>query len=153
MRTVHDGSGTRLLLVKQSDESSRVRDPETGEERYVPNDELEFVDESPLETAARAVPNAARTILTAVRDDRGLGLLFELDRRGAVAVRDLMSGYDLCESDLHGLLGEFRAAGLVEEATVAGERGYRLTETASAGLAHLRDEAPESGDAPSEGED
>ena len=138
MRTVHDGSGTRLLLVKQSDESSRVRDPETGEERYVPNDELEFVDESPLETAARAAPNAARTILTAVRDDRGLGLLFELDRRGAVAVRDLMSGYDLCESDLHGLLGEFRAAGLVEEATSYGERGYDATDLAATAVSQLR---------------
>ncbi|RXK46178.1 DUF7346 family protein [Halorientalis pallida] len=146
MRTVRDGSGTRLLLVKQSGDSSRVRDPETGEERYVPNDELEFVDESPLETAARTVPAATRTILTAVRDDRALGLLFELDRRGAVAVRDLMAGYDLCESDLHGLLGEFRAAGLVAEASVGGERGYELTDTASAGLAHLGDRATEAGD-------
>ncbi len=139
MRTVRDDSGARLLLVKRSGDSSRVRDPETGEERYVPNDRLEFVDDSPLETAATTVPDATRTILTAVRDDRALGLLFELDRRGSVAVRDLMRGYDLCESDLHGLLGEFRAAGLVDEATVAGERGYRLTETASEGLAALRD--------------
>jgi len=139
MRTVRDDDGTRLLLVKQSGDSSRVRDPETGEERYVPNDELEFVDESPLDTAAQTIPDETRTILTAVRDDRGLGLLLELDRRGPLAVRDLLSAYDLCESDLHGLLGEFRAAGLVEEATVAGERGYRLTETAIEGLDHLRD--------------
>ncbi|WP_299269920.1 DUF7346 family protein [Halorientalis sp.] len=138
MRTVHDDSGTRLLLVKRSGDSSRVRDPETGEEQYVPNDALEFVDESPLETAATTVPDPARTVLTAVRDDRALGLLLELDRRGPVAVRDLMSGYDLCESDLHGLLGEFRAAGLVDEATVAGERGYRLTDRAAEGLTHLR---------------
>ncbi|AQL41796.1 hypothetical protein BV210_03275 [Halorientalis sp. IM1011] len=138
MRTVRDESGTRLLLIKQSGDSSRVRDPETGEERYVPNDELEFVDESPLDTAAGTVPDATRTILTAVRDDRSLGLLFELDRRGPLAVRDLLSGYDLCESDLHGLLGEFRAAGLVDEATVAGERGYRLTDEAVEGLDYLR---------------
>ncbi|MFB6082675.1 MAG: hypothetical protein ABEJ94_00330 [Halorientalis sp.] len=147
MRTVRDDSGRRLLLVKQSGDSSRVRDPETGEERYVPNDRLEAVDASPLSTAARTVPEATRTILTAVRDDRSLGLLLELDRRGPVAVRDLMGGYDLCESDLHGLLGEFRAAGLVEEATVAGERGYRLTETGRKGLAHLRDGTTEDEDA------
>jgi hypothetical protein len=138
MRTVRDDAGTRLLLVKQSGDSSRVRDPETGEERYVPNDDLEFVDESPLETAASTVPAATRTILSAVRDDRALGLLLELDERGPLAVRDLLSAYDLCESDLHGLLGEFRAAGLVAEATVAGQRGYRLTETGSDGLAHLQ---------------
>jgi hypothetical protein len=146
MRTVRDESGKRLLLVKQSGESSRVRDPETGEERYLPNGQLEFVDASPLETAARSVPAPARTILTAVRDDRALGLLFELDRRGAVAVRDLMGGYDLCESDLHGLLGEFRAAGIVADATVAGERGYELTDVGREGLSHLRDGTTETAD-------
>ncbi|WP_335999562.1 DUF7346 family protein [Halorientalis halophila] len=139
MRSVRDDSGTRLLLVKQSGESSRVRDPTTGEERYVPNEALEPLDESPLATTARAVPESARTILTAVRDDRTLGLLLELDARGPLAVRDVLAAYDLCESDLHGALAEFRAAGLVAETTVAGERGYRITENASDGLAHLRD--------------
>lgn len=139
MRSVRDESGTRYLLLKRSGESSRVRNPETGEERYIENEKLEPLDgESPLTTAARAVPDAARTVLTAVRDDRSLGLLLDLDDRGPMAVRTLLSEYDLCESDLHGTITEFRAAGLVDETRVAGERGYETTETASEGLDHIR---------------
>jgi hypothetical protein len=140
MRTVRDESGKRYLLVKQSGESSCVRDPETGEETYLDNDRLETVDgASPLETAAETVPESVRTVTSAVRDDRGLGLLLELDARGPTAVRTLLSTYDLCESDLHGLLAEFRAAGLVSETTVAGERGYEPTATASEAARYLRE--------------
>lgn len=139
MRTVEDGDGTRYLLVKRSGDASLVRNPATGEERYVPNDELSAVEgESPLETAARAVPGAARRVLRAAHSDRALGLLLELDARGPVPVRDLMGAYDLCESDLHGLLAEFTAAGLVTEARVVGQRGYELTDVAREGLEHLR---------------
>jgi hypothetical protein len=49
-----------------------------------------------------------------------------------------MMKYGLCESDLHGMLSEFQAAGLITEATIAGERGYELTSTAREGLATLR---------------
>jgi len=64
VRTVEDGDGTRYLLVKRSGDASLVRDPATGEERYVPNDELSAVEgESPLETAARAVPEPARRVV------------------------------------------------------------------------------------------
>jgi hypothetical protein len=140
MQSVRDESGKRYLLLKESGESSRVRDPETGEERYVANDRLEPVEgESPLVTAAAAVPESVRTLTSAVRDDRALGLLLELEGRGPTAVRTLLSTYDLCESDLHGLLAEFRAAGLIKETTVAGERGYGTTPTASDALAVLRD--------------
>lgn len=140
MRSVRDESGTRYLLLKRSGESSRVRNPETGEEQYIENEQLEPVDgESPLTTAARAVPAGVRTVVTAVPDERALGLLVDLDGRGPTAVRTLLSEYDLCESDLHGLLAEFRAAGLVSETRVAGERGYETTDTASEGLAALRE--------------
>jgi hypothetical protein len=138
MRTVRDESGNRYLLLKQSGDSSHVRDPATGEERHLPNDSLAVVEgESPLETASRVVPESVRRVVTAAHDDRGLGLLLEIDERGPVDVRVLLDAYDLCESDLHGLLGEFRAAGLVREASVAGGRGYETTETASEGLAVL----------------
>lgn len=138
MRTVRDDSGNRYLLVKESGESSRVRDPETGEERHLPNESLEAADgESPLETASRAVPGPVRRVLTAVHDERALGLLLEVDARGPVGVRALLDAYDLCESDLHGLLAEFRAAGLVRETEAAGERGYETTSEASEGLAVL----------------
>jgi hypothetical protein len=132
----HDGD--RYLLVKQSGESSLVRDPETGEERYLPNEELAVTGDSPLELAARNVPEASRRILTAVHSEQSLGLLVELDERGPLSVRDVLGSYDLCESDLHGLFAELRAAGLVTEADVAGERGYRLTDLAREGLAELR---------------
>lgn len=140
MRTVRDDTGKRYLLVKQSSDSSRVRDPETGEERYLDNAALEVVDgESPLETVAAGVPASVRRIMTAVPNDRALGLLVDLVDRGPVPVVDLLGSYDLCESDLHGLLTEFRAAGLVEEVRVYGERGYDATELATEGVDELRD--------------
>jgi hypothetical protein len=138
MRTVEDEDGVRYLLLKESSESSLVRDPESDERRHVPNDALEPVaGESPLATAAGAVAEPVRTLLTAVPDERALGLLLELDERGPLGVRALLE-YDLCESDLHGLLAELRAAGLVTETEVAGERGYETTEVASEGLGRLR---------------
>jgi len=143
MRSVRDCTGKRYLLLEESGESSLVRDPETGERRHVPNERLEPVEESPLETATGAVPGSVRRILTVVHDDRALGLLFEVEERGPVGVRELLSAYDLCESDLHGLLAEFRAAGLVRETEVGetagpGDRGYETTERASDGLVRLR---------------
>lgn len=140
MRTVRDDAGKRFVLVKQSSESSRVRDPETGEERYVDNSELSLVEgESPLVTAAAGVPASVRRVLTAVPNERALGLLVELADRGPVPVVDLLGAYDLCESDLHGLLTEFRAAGLVEETTVFGDRGYDATDLARDAVDELRD--------------
>lgn len=136
MQTVRDDAGRTYLLLKRSAESSKVRDPKTGTEQYIPNEQLTAVtDESPLEGASRAVPESVRKLLTAVRDERGLGLLVEVAEHGPVGVRQLLSTYDLCESDLHGLLAEFRAAGLVQEATVAGERGYEATDDALDALA------------------
>lgn len=139
-RTVRDESGKRYVLLTESAESSRVRDPETGEERYVANAELEPVEgESPLVTAARTVPDPVRLVLSATRDERALGLLLEIDDRGPVRVAALLE-YDLCESDVHGLLGEFRAAGLLESVEEGGgERTVRTTETASEGLDLIRD--------------
>lgn len=143
MRTVRDESGKRWLLVKRSADASRVRDPETGAERYVENDRLEPVDgASVLETVADGVPESVRRITTAVHDDRSLGLLIDLVDRGPLAVRTLLDVDDFCESDLHGRLAEFRAAGLVNETTVAGERGYEATDLARKGVTALRSEQP-----------
>ena len=79
--------------------------------------------------------------MTATHNDRSLGLLIELVDRGPCSTIELLDSYDLCESDLHGLLGEFRAAGLVEEATANGQRGYATTDEASEALAVLRRES------------
>lgn len=136
-RTVEDEDGTRYVLEKQSAESSRVRNPETGERLHLPNDRLEPVEESPLTTATRGVPEGVVALLASVPDRRGLGLLIEIEARGPTAVRTLLDAYDLCESDLHGLLAELRAAGLLTEARVAGERGYATTESAREALESL----------------
>lgn len=143
MQTVTDDDGRRLLLVKRSSESSLVRDPDTGEESYRPNESLSAVDDPPLAAAADGLAGPVRRAVLACPDDRALGLLVELVDRGPTAAETLTAAYDLCESDLHGLLAEFRAAGLVAETEVAGERGYRTTETASDAIACLRDDASE----------
>lgn len=137
MRTV-EYRGDPYLLLKRSGESSLVRDPETGDERYLPNDELTATGDSPLTVAARTVPSSNRRLLTAVHSEQILGLLVELADRGPLSVRELLGRYDLCESDLHGRVGELRAAGLVREADVAGERGYETTEMADDALSALR---------------
>lgn len=144
MRTVRDSEGTRYVVLKKSSESSLIRDPHTGERRQVPNADLEPVTgESPLDTSARAVHEPVRQVVTAVRDERALGLLLELDVRGTVSVRALLDETELCESDLHGMVAEFRAAGLVAETRVGGERGYETTEAAEVGLATLREDTGE----------
>ncbi|MFO7925480.1 MAG: DUF7346 family protein [Halobacteriota archaeon] len=137
MRAVeHDGK--EYLLIKRSSDSSLVRDPETGTERYLPNDELTVSGDSPLAIAARSVAEPQRRIVTAVHSERLLGLLVELDTDGPLSVRELLDRYDLCESDLHGHVSELRAAGLVREAERFGERGYATTELAREGLDALR---------------
>lgn len=138
MRTVQDGDGQIYLLLKRSADGWLVRDPETGQETYRSPAALEVRDEeSPLSVAANAVSQPVRAVLTAVRTERSLGLLLELDRDGPLSVRTMLDRYEYCESDLHGRLAEFRVAGLIEERRVAGERGYGTTALAGEGLSHL----------------
>jgi hypothetical protein len=140
MRTVADADGNRFVVRKVSGDSLLVADPESGRERYVDRDAVSDVDgESVLETVAAGVPEPTRRVLTAVHDDESLGLLLEFVDRGPLAVVTLVNEYDRCESDLHGLLAEFRAAGLLTDASIAGERGYDATDLARDGVAHLRE--------------
>jgi len=138
VQTVTDDDGRRLLLVKRSSESSLVRDPDTGEESYRPNESLSAVDDPPLAAAADGLAGPVRRAVLACPDDRALGLLVELVDRGPTAAETLTAAYDLCESDLHGLLAEFRAAGLVRETSVAGRPGYAPTDDAAAAVERLR---------------
>ncbi len=139
MQTVEDSAGRRLLVVKRAAESWLVRDPATGEERYVDPEAVDPVaGASPLTTAAGALDDDARRLVLAARDSRALGLLCHLAADGPVAVRALLGETDLCESDLHGLLAEFRAAGLVAERTVDSRRGYALTGRGADALDRLR---------------
>ena len=139
MRTVRDDSGKRYVVVKSSTDSSLVRDPEDGSERYLDNDRLDTVEGvSPLETAATGVSAPVRRLLGGVHDDISLGLLADLADRGPVPVREMMREYDQCESELQGRLAELRAAGLIEERTVGSERGYDATDTTIEALTLLR---------------
>ncbi len=71
---VRDGEGTRYILEKRSADSSRVRDPETGERSHLPNDALEPVDTSPLCVATDTLSGEAVTLVTRVPNERALGL-------------------------------------------------------------------------------
>ncbi|WP_135661502.1 DUF7346 family protein [Halorhabdus rudnickae] len=138
MRTVQDEDGRTYLLLKRSADGWLVHDPETGQETYRPPADLELRDEeSPLSAAANAVSPPVRAVLTAVRTERSLGLLLELERDGPLSVRAMLDRYEYCESDLHGRLAEFRVAGLIKEQQVTGERGYGTTELAAEGLEYL----------------
>lgn len=140
MRTVRDADGDHHVLLKESGDSSLVRDPETGETTHLPNDDIQPVSgEAPLEALATAIPDPARRVVTACHDDWLLGLLLDLADRGPRPAREMLGDYETCESDLVGGINELRAAGLVDETTVHGQRGYELTETGEAGVEYLRD--------------
>jgi hypothetical protein len=138
MRTVETADGLRYLLLSTSDGTARLRDPETGEERTVDADTVEPVTDAPLSVAAGGVPEPVRRTMTAVHDERTLGVLVTLVDDGPTAVVDLLSYSGLCESDFNGLFGELRAAGLVTESEIAGQRGYEATETAETAVELLR---------------
>ncbi|MBP1985558.1 DUF7346 family protein [Halolamina salifodinae] len=143
MRTVETPDGERYLLLSTSDGTARLRNPKTGAERTIDADSVDTVTESPLSVAAGGVPEPVRRTMTAVHDERALGVLVTLVDDGPTAVVDLLSYSGLCESDFNGLFGELRAAGLVAEAEIAGERGYEATETAEKAVERLR---PRDGD-------
>lgn len=138
MRTAETPDGKRYLLLSESDGTARVRDPATGEERTLDADAVEPTADEALAVAAEAVPDAVRRTVTAVHDERALGVLVTLVDDGPTAVVDLLSYSGLCESDFNGLFAELRAAGLVAECHVAGERGYEATETAVEAVEILR---------------
>jgi hypothetical protein len=140
MRTVRGPDGMLYVVVKESGESSRVRDPTTGDEQFLPNDDLDPAGgESPFAALARGIPESTRRVVGACHEDWHLGVLVALADRGPLPARELLAASDACESDFLGAVTEFRAAGLVEEATIGGERGYALTEAGAAGVAVLRD--------------
>jgi hypothetical protein len=139
MRTVRGPNGDRYVRLKESGDSSLVRNAETGETTHLPNDDLEPVSgESPLDALAAAIPEDARRVARACHDDWLFGLLVDLADRGPLTAREMLGAYDTCESDFVGGINELRAAGLVEETTVHGERGYELTQTGQSGLEALR---------------
>jgi len=140
MRTVRDADGDRYILLKESAESSRVRDP--GPARSATSrtrNSNRSTASRPWRQLRTPFPRLPGAWSLPSRTGGRSGLLVEIDGRGPLDVHVLLDAYDLCESDLHGLLAEFRAAGLVEETDVAGRRGYRITDDGHDALARLRE--------------
>lgn len=100
MRTVEDRAGRRYELLKRSEQASLVRDPSTGERRYLPNDVLAF----DVETG----PDPRTLIVEA----------------GGMRIRELLDRTSLCESDVHARLADLQVRGLIRETEIDGERGY-----------------------------
>ncbi|WP_049980967.1 DUF7346 family protein [Halolamina rubra] len=138
MRTVETPDGERHLLLSTTDGTARLRDPATGEEWRVDADAVEPVADGSIAVAAAGIPEPVRQVVTAAHDERTLGVLVLLVDDGPTAVVDLLSQSGLCESDFNGLFAELRAAGLVAECRVAGERGYAATEPAEEAVELLR---------------
>jgi predicted transcriptional regulator len=87
-----------------------------------------------------------------VHNDRSLGLLAVVVDEGPISAIELLDAADVCESDLHGTVTELRAAGLLDEADVAGRRGYEATEIAIAALDLLRGGTTPEDTTPNEGD-
>ena len=139
-RIVRDTNGRKYVIEKQSSQSTRVRDPQTGERTHLPNDELEPVEgTSSLDVALAGLPKPVVSLVSGVPNRRALGLLADIDTRGPTSVRTLIEETTFCESDLHGTLTVLCATDLLREVKVAGERGYETTDTAHAALELLRE--------------
>ncbi|PSQ59462.1 hypothetical protein BRD18_03290 [Halobacteriales archaeon SW_7_71_33] len=144
--------GDRRLLLKISGDACLVRDPATGERRYLPADRLERVDASPLDLDGDGDSDVPAVLRALAGNGRAVGLLVELvsraeegdgdgvQRDAATPVRVLLDATTLCESDLHGVLAEVEAAGLVErvERSVGG-RAYRPTDRGREAVDSIRD--------------
>ncbi|PSQ45415.1 hypothetical protein BRD17_01500 [Halobacteriales archaeon SW_7_68_16] len=133
MQAARDADGQWVLVLERSEDTALIRDPATGDRRRVPAATVAPVDASPLAVVASALDTDGE------RGDGRVGLLVELVDRGPTAARTLSTTYDVCESDLHGLLVEFRAAGLVAETRIGGEPGYEPTDAARRLVDRLRD--------------
>lgn len=137
MRTVHGPDGGEYLLLRASGDAVRVRDPASGEESYLPREDVEVTGDAPLVAAARGVDGDVLLVVRAAGSEKHLGLLRDLEAAGPRGVPEMLDAYGECESTLAGLLADLSAAGAIREVTVDGERGYALTDAAERGLAAL----------------
>ncbi|MDL0127979.1 DUF7346 family protein [Halobacterium salinarum] len=139
MQTVRDTDGRRWIRIADHGEQSRVRDPTTGEETTVPSETLTPTsDDAVFEALADRVPAAGRRVAKACHADWQLGLLVALADDGPRPVRKLLAAAGVCESDFLGATTELRAAGVLAETTVAGQRAYELTAAGREGVGALR---------------
>lgn len=129
MPTVEDPDGRRYVLLKESADASLVRDLQTGERSYKPNEDLRTVEEADvLREAARSVPRPVRHLFGGIPDERALGLVILLAEVGPTSARGLLEETTYCESDLFAVLRELEAAGLLEARGADREREYVVTD-------------------------
>lgn len=95
-------------------------------------------DDAVFEALADRVPAAGRRVAKACHADWQLGLLVALADDGPRPVRKLLAAAGVCESDFLGATTELRAAGVLAETTVAGQRAYELTAAGREGIGALR---------------
>lgn len=131
MRIVRDDDGRFSVLVDATGSTCRARSLHDGTERTVPSDELTVVEPADALDVLGIDADERDSLRKMARTDRAIGLLVELNTAGPLSVRTILDRFDICESDLHGLVTELRAAGFLEPATVYGERGYRTTDRAT----------------------
>jgi hypothetical protein len=140
MRVVRDTADRVNVVRSRRADERTILDPATGIERTVPAEDVAPVlDEPELQLIAETLPELEGSPLASIGDPRALGVLGVLEAAGQLPATMLLAFESICESDLNGIVGELRAAGLVEETTVDGRSGYRTTEAAERALAAVRD--------------
>lgn len=136
METVEDDDGRRYVRLTRSATSSLVHDPVQGETKHVPNETVTRVEgTAALETAATAVPEPVRALITAVASERVLGLLLVLADGDDLDARALLDRTTFCEGDLFAVLRELSAAGLIERTPA---EAWTLTARGEAAVAAVR---------------
>lgn len=130
MRIVRDQTGTHYVVLSATESVCRLREIRSGAEVTRQCESLQPADPAAALAATGVDADGVDTVTSAARTSRAIGLLVELDAAGPLAVRTILDRFDVCESDLHGMVTELRAAGLLEPTTVYGERGYRVTDAA-----------------------
>jgi len=131
MRLVSDGK--RQYVLQRSDgEVCRLRELSEGTITTQPCSAL-----TPVSPDEFVEVRGADIDIAGPREqsERAVALAAELAIAGPTSARALLDRFDACESDIHGATTELRAAGLIEQTTVHGERGYRASERVSDALA------------------
>ncbi|MFB6152944.1 MAG: hypothetical protein ABEJ27_01700 [Halodesulfurarchaeum sp.] len=111
-----DGSRARVVVLP------------SGTDSWHPRSALSEPLDRPLERIGTALGSSGALEGVDAITPRGVGLVGLLSAVGPLSVRSLMGVTGCCESELLGLITELQAGGVIEETSVAGRRGYRLSE-------------------------
>lgn len=130
MRLAIGPEGAWVVLREIESDQCRIREVNSGESRWVRRTEVSIVDGVSLRRIGEAAPDEPRELESVIRTARGWGLVLVVGAASPVSVRALLERTSECESDLNGLLTELEVGEMLERTEIAGERAYKLTETA-----------------------